>query len=146
KPSLRPWLTATERSRDRPSPLRKSVGSGCLEHPGLPQGQQAWTRDGAKRRQSTGTPPACPQGCPCQEHSHPRRTEDRQTQTQQTQTQQTQQTQQQDGQRSPDDTQQQSRPAQQLGQTQQRTQRKEKTEEEKAKGHAEEQWTDAETS
>ncbi|CAI7876224.1 unnamed protein product [Closterium sp. NIES-54] len=44
-PSWRPWLPATERSRDPLSPLRKSAGSGCLVHPGLPQGQAAWTRD-----------------------------------------------------------------------------------------------------
>ncbi|CAI7767299.1 unnamed protein product [Closterium sp. NIES-54] len=38
--------------------------SGCLVHPGLPQGQAAWTRDEAKQQQNTGTPPACPQGRP----------------------------------------------------------------------------------
>ncbi|CAI7910406.1 unnamed protein product [Closterium sp. NIES-54] len=38
--------------------------SGCQVHPGLPQGQAAWTRDEAKQQQNTGTPPACPQGRP----------------------------------------------------------------------------------
>ncbi|CAI7800383.1 unnamed protein product [Closterium sp. NIES-53] len=36
--------------------------SGCQVHPGLPQGQAAWTRDEAKQQQNTGTPPVCPQG------------------------------------------------------------------------------------
>ncbi|CAI7733451.1 unnamed protein product [Closterium sp. NIES-53] len=36
--------------------------SGCLVHPGLPQGQAAWTRNEAKQQQNTGTPPVCPQG------------------------------------------------------------------------------------
>ncbi|CAI7926394.1 unnamed protein product [Closterium sp. NIES-53] len=36
--------------------------SGCQVHPGLPQGQAAWTQDEAKQQQNTGTPPACPQG------------------------------------------------------------------------------------
>ncbi|CAI7894962.1 unnamed protein product [Closterium sp. NIES-54] len=31
--------------------------SGCQVHPGLPQGQAAWTRDEAKQQQNTGTPP-----------------------------------------------------------------------------------------
>ncbi|CAI7816861.1 unnamed protein product, partial [Closterium sp. NIES-54] len=89
--------------------------SGCQVHPGLPQGQAAWTRDGAKQQQNTGTPPVYPQGRPCQEHTHPRRTEDIQTQTQ---------TQQQDEKRSLDDSEQQSRQAQQLGPTQKWTQEK----------------------
>ncbi|CAI7883790.1 unnamed protein product [Closterium sp. NIES-53] len=38
--------------------------SGCLVHPGLPQGQSAWTRDEAKQQQNTGTPPVGPQGRP----------------------------------------------------------------------------------
>ncbi|CAI7739822.1 unnamed protein product, partial [Closterium sp. NIES-54] len=36
--------------------------SGCQVHPGLPQGQAAWTRDEAKQQQNTGTPRVCPQG------------------------------------------------------------------------------------
>ncbi|CAI7788762.1 unnamed protein product [Closterium sp. NIES-54] len=40
--------------------------SGCQVHPGLPQGQAAWTRDEAKQQQNTGTPPVCPQRCPRQ--------------------------------------------------------------------------------
>ncbi|CAI7874320.1 unnamed protein product [Closterium sp. NIES-53] len=36
--------------------------SGCQVHPGLPQGQAAWTRDEEKQQQNTGTPPVCPQG------------------------------------------------------------------------------------
>ncbi|CAI7830795.1 unnamed protein product [Closterium sp. NIES-54] len=41
--------------------------SGCQVHPGLPQGQAAWTRDEAKQQQNTGTPPVCPQGRPEQQ-------------------------------------------------------------------------------
>ncbi|CAI7906410.1 unnamed protein product [Closterium sp. NIES-53] len=36
--------------------------SGCQVHPGLPQGQAAWTRDEANQQQNIGTPPVCPQG------------------------------------------------------------------------------------
>ncbi|CAI7869238.1 unnamed protein product, partial [Closterium sp. NIES-53] len=46
-------------------------------------GQAAWPRDEVQQMQGTQSPPVCPQGRPCQEHTHPRRTEDRRTKTQQ---------------------------------------------------------------
>ncbi|CAI7806162.1 unnamed protein product [Closterium sp. NIES-54] len=46
-PSWHLSLSATERSKDPLSPPRKSTGSGCLVHLGLPQGQAAWKRNEA---------------------------------------------------------------------------------------------------
>ncbi|CAI7920351.1 unnamed protein product [Closterium sp. NIES-53] len=40
-------------------------------HPGLPQGQATWKRNEIQQLQDTQSPPACPQGRPRQEHTHP---------------------------------------------------------------------------